>query len=76
MKKKDNSGYIEQPLKMQLAGDFNAFYAFLLEVERLPRIMKMRELKLKKHLRQEGQITADFIVSIFFQNEFSALKTG
>ena len=67
-KKKDNSGYIEQPLKMQLEGNFNSFYSFLLELEKLPRIMKIRELKLEKHRKNEGQITADFIVSIFFQN--------
>ena len=66
--KKNNSGYIEQPLKMELAGDFNSFYSFLLEIEKLPRIMKIRELELKKETASEGQITASFIVSIFFQS--------
>jgi len=66
---KNNSGYIEQPLKMELVGNFNSFYSFLLELEKLPRIMKIRELDLKKQTRDEGLITADFIVSIFFQNE-------
>ena len=74
-KEKDNSGYVEQPLKMELVGDFNSFYSFLLELEKLPRIMKIRELELKKAPASsrdyEGQIVADFIVSIFFQN-----KTG
>lgn len=67
--KKDNSGYIEQPLKMELEGDFSSFYSFLLEIEKLPRIMKLRELELKKKNTDEGQISADFILSIFFQNE-------
>lgn len=71
LQKKDNSGYIEQPLKMGLVGDFNSFYSFLLELEKLPRIMKIRELKLEKDVKDEGQITADFIVSIFFQNTIS-----
>jgi len=71
LQKKNNSGYIEQPLKMELVGDFNSFYSFLLELEKLPRIMKIRELKLDKQTKNEGQIEADFIVSIFFQN-----KTG
>ena len=69
MKKKDNRGYIEQPLKMQLTGDFNSFYSFLLELERLPRIIKIRELRLKKDSKEQGKVTADFIVSIFFQKE-------
>jgi Tfp pilus assembly protein PilO len=71
LKKKDNSGYVEQPLKMELEGNFNSFYSFLLELEKLPRIMKIRELKLTKQTKDEGKIKADFIVSIFFQN-----KTG
>jgi len=66
--KKDNSGYIEQPLKMELEGNFSSFYSFLLELEKLPRIMKIRELKLEKKTDNEGQVGADFIVSIFFQN--------
>ena len=69
LEKKDNSGYIEQPLKMELEGNFASFYSFLLELEKLPRIMKIRELKLDKKLKHEGQIAADFIVSIFFQNK-------
>jgi len=69
LSKKDNSGYIEQPLKIELEGNFNSFYSFLLELERLPRIMKVRELKLNKQRDGEGQVAAEFIVSIFFQNE-------
>lgn len=69
LKMKDNSGYVEQPLKMQLQGNFNSFYSFLLELEKLPRIMKIRELRLQKHTENEGWISADFIVSIFFQNK-------
>jgi len=56
---------------MELVGNFNSFYSFLLEIEKLPRIMKIRELELNKKTKDEGQIAAKFIVSIFFQN-----KTG
>jgi len=66
---KDNSGYIEQPIKMELVGNFSSFYSFLLELEKLPRIMKIRELELDKQKSSDGEISADFIVSIFFQNE-------
>ncbi|MGD9110210.1 MAG: type 4a pilus biogenesis protein PilO [Phycisphaerales bacterium] len=65
----NNSGYVEQPLKMQLVGNFNSFYSFLLEIEKLPRIMQISKLKLEKQKDQEGQITADLIVSIYFQNK-------
>ena len=71
MARKSNSGYIEQPLRMQLQGDFNAFYSFLLEMEKLPRIMKIRQLELKKNTDAEGDVTADCILSIFFQSQLS-----
>jgi len=66
---KDNSGYVEQPLSMKLVGNFNSFYSFLLEIEKLPRIMKLRELKLNKGKTDEGEVAVEFIVSIFFQNK-------
>ena len=66
---KDNSGYIEQPLEMKWVGSFDSFYTFLLEIEKLPRIMKLRQLDLQKGNEKEGQIGADFILSIFFQNK-------
>jgi Tfp pilus assembly protein PilO len=71
LKRMDNSGYVEQPLKMELVGNFNSFYAFLLELEKLPRIMKIRELKLQKEDRSEGGVKTDFVISIFFQNKIS-----
>ncbi|MHC4130495.1 MAG: type IV pilus inner membrane component PilO [Planctomycetota bacterium] len=70
-KKESHSGYIEQPLEMELEGNFNSFYSFLLELEKLPRIMKIRQMKLSKHKDKEGQISADFLVSIFFQDKSS-----
>jgi type IV pilus assembly protein PilO len=64
---KNNRGYIEQPIAMELTGNFNSYYAFLLEVEQLDRITKIRELELKKAAK-EGQTEATFVMSIFFQN--------
>jgi type IV pilus assembly protein PilO len=66
---KDSNGYIEQPLEMKWIGDFNSFYSFLLEIEKLPRIMKLRQLNLEKESNGEGEVGANFILSIFFQNK-------
>jgi len=66
--RKDGSAYVEQPLSLQLQGNFNAFYSFLLELERLPRIMKVSKMDLVKPRDQRaGVITADLVISIFFQ---------
>ncbi|MEN6337758.1 MAG: type 4a pilus biogenesis protein PilO [Phycisphaerales bacterium] len=69
LQQRDSNGYIEQPLTMNLVGDFTAFYSFLLELEKLPRIMKLRELKLDKPSDGSSEIGAEFILSIFFQNK-------
>ena len=66
---KTKNGYIEQPLKMELHGNFNSYYSFLLELEKLDRITKIRELNLKKKSKYEGQAEATFVVSIFFQDK-------
>ena len=71
LQQKDNSGYVEQPLKMELVGNFNSFYSFLLELEKLPRIMKIHQLKLDKQSQLDGEVVADIVVSIFFQNKNS-----
>ena len=68
LSRKTNNGYIEQPLKMELHGNFNSYYAFLLELEKLDRIMKIRKLNLKKQHKNEGGAEATFEVSIFFQD--------
>ena len=65
---KDSNGYVEQPLEMKWVGNFNSFYSFLLEIEKLPRIMKLRQLDLKKENAGDGEVEAEFILSIFFQN--------
>ena len=62
---------MEQPLEIALEGNFNSFYSFLLELEELPRIMKIREIRLEKQSDKEGVVSADFVISIFFQE-----KTG
>jgi len=64
--------YIEQPLEMELVGNFSSFYAFLLELENLPRIMKLRQFRLTKQAGNEGDIAATFIVSVFFQDREDA----
>jgi type IV pilus assembly protein PilO len=68
MKPTVKNGYIEQPLKMELDGDFNSYYTFLLELEREDRITKIRELSLKKKTQYEGQTEAIFVMSIFFMD--------
>lgn len=65
---KERHGCFEQSLEMELSGNFNSYYAFLLELEKLDRITKIRQLSLKKESKGEGYAQARFVLSIFFQN--------
>lgn len=66
LKSKDCNGYIEQPLKMELSGNFYSFYNFLIEVEKLQRIVTVRELELKKNPKDSTLLEANMVISVFF----------
>jgi type IV pilus assembly protein PilO len=58
--------YSEQPIKMVIVGDFDGFYSFLLDLERLKRITRMNQMQLKRIQNDEGQMQAEITLSIFF----------
>jgi type IV pilus assembly protein PilO len=64
--------YSEQPIMMNLAGDFNGFYAFLLQLEKLPRITRVSQMKLEKIDERDGEMTAQLTLSIFFEPDASS----
>lgn len=68
LKQNFRNGYIEQPIKMELHGDFTSYYSFLLALEKLDRITRIREMVLKKNQKKDGFTEASFVVSIFFRN--------
>lgn len=61
--------YTELPIKMEIVGDFDGFYSFLLELEKLQRITRMPNMKLEKIKDEEGMMKAVVILSIFFEGE-------
>jgi len=68
LKPKPFANFSEQPIKMEVHGDFDSYYQFLLELEQLPRITKVRKMLLKKDDKIEGAMTANFLLSIFFDS--------
>lgn len=64
------SHYTELPIKLVIVGDFDGFYQFMLDLEDLPRITRMPEMKLKKLTgpqAEDGAMKADVVLSIFFE---------
>jgi type IV pilus assembly protein PilO len=61
--------YMEQPLEMKTSGDFNGFYQFMTKLEQLPRITRVPDMKLARSDKTNGVMTAEFTLSIYFQDE-------
>lgn len=60
------SNYWEQPIRIQIKGDFKSFYEFLLRVERLPRIIRINQMRLAKINERDGSMTAEMTLSIYY----------
>ena len=67
LKSERNAGYSEQPIQMSLTGNFNGFYSFLLQLEKLPRITRITNLSLQKLQERDGEMQASLTLSIFFE---------
>jgi len=61
------AAYMEQPLEMKIAGDFDAFYKFLLDLEKLDRITRMPDIEIKRAEKEDGRIETTFTLSIYFK---------
>jgi len=62
------SRYNAQPISLTLEGPFAGFYEFLLCLEQLPRITKVREMQIQKSPTEPGAVLVDMVVDIFFEN--------
>jgi len=65
------AGYMEQPLEMEVTGDFLGFFTFIAHVEKLPRITRIHDLKITGMLKDDVEMKAEFTLSIYFQDEKS-----
>jgi type IV pilus assembly protein PilO len=61
------ANYSEQPIEISLSGDFNGFYAFLLQLEKLPRLTRVTQMNLQKLPDHDGEMQAQMTLSIFFE---------
>ncbi len=70
------ASYSEQPIEMTITGDFNGFYAFLLELERLPRLTRLMQMHLSRINDRDGEMTAKVTLSIFFEPDRNTLAAN
>ena len=73
MKSQRGPSYSEQPIQLSLSGDFNGFYAFLLQLEKLQRITRITDMNLQKISDRDGEMQAQMTLSIFFEPDTGAV---
>ena len=61
------NNYNEQPIEMSLAGDFEGFYVYLQQLEKLPRLTRVTKMELAKMDDRDGAMEAKLTMSIFFE---------
>ncbi|MEO0513935.1 MAG: type 4a pilus biogenesis protein PilO [Planctomycetota bacterium] len=65
--------YAELPIMMEIVGDFDGFYDFIRDIEKLPRITRMPRIKINRENNEDGGVVkANLTLSIFFEGEDSA----
>lgn len=68
----DAAEYDELPIKVEILGDFDGYYAFIKRIEELPRITKMPKITIKKiNNDTDGVVRTELRLSIFFRGDDS-----
>jgi type IV pilus assembly protein PilO len=68
----ETGAFAEQPINVQVEGDYRGFYCFLQALENQPRIIQVHKLSLnrpekKGEAAENGHVLASFAMSIFFE---------
>ncbi len=76
LKTERGQNYSEQSIQMSLSGDFNGFYSFLLQLEKLPRITRVTNMNLTKISDRDGEMQASMTMSVFFEPDAASKNSG
>lgn len=58
---------MEQPLNIEIAGDFDGFYQFLLDLEQLPRITRIPDFSIVRSDKVDGEMNTKLTLSIYYE---------
>ncbi len=68
--------YMEQPLDMETTGTFVGFHSFLAQVEKMPRVTRIHNLKITGNQVDGAELKASFTLSIYFQEGGKVASAG
>lgn len=67
---------MEQPLEVEVTGDFDGFYRSLLDLEKFERITRLNDLKIVRTDDANGNMKATMRLSIFYQSDAPAVANA
>ncbi len=62
---------MEQPIDIEITGDFDGFYQFLLELEQLPRIMRIPDFSIVRSDKVDGEMKTKLVLAIYYEGDGS-----
>lgn len=62
---------MEQPMDIEITGDFDGFYKFLLDLEQLPRITRITDMSIARSDKVDGEMKTRFTLSVYYEGEGS-----
>jgi type IV pilus assembly protein PilO len=61
--------YSSQPITLSLEGPFEGFYDFLIGLEQMPRLTKVRQMQITKMPADDATVQADILMDIYFEKQ-------
>jgi len=68
--------YMEQPIEIIVEGSFVGFFSFIAQIEKLPRITRIHDMKVTGLARDDVELKAEFTLSIYFQDAGIPVASG
>lgn len=65
---------MEQPIDIEITGDFDGFYKFLLDLEQLPRITRITDLQIDRSDKIDGEMKTKFVLSVYYEGDGSTAR--
>ena len=65
---------MEQPLDIEITGDFDGFYKFLLDIEQLPRITRLTDMDISRSDKVDGEMKSKLVLSVYYEGDGSDAK--
>lgn len=60
---------MEQQIAVEITGDFDGYYRFLQELERMPRITRIPDMSIKRSEKTDGEMKTTFSLSVYYEGE-------